>query len=129
MAEPAIEVETASAYVEHRTLELVSRHDPRSMGRRHFLGAWFDAGLMWVHFPKGLGGLGVQRGLQASADVVLHDTGGMHSFALNPIGYGMAAPRSWSMRDPSSHMNCCVRSLAAITSGASSLARRGRAQQ
>jgi hypothetical protein len=92
MAEPAIEAETASADVERRALELVSWRDPRSMGRRQFLGAWFDARLMWVHFPEGLGGLGVPRGLQASADVVLHDAGGTHPFALNPIGYGMAAP-------------------------------------
>jgi hypothetical protein len=47
---------------------------------------------MCVHFPKGLGGLGVPRGLQASADVVLRDAGGTHPFASNPIGYGMAAP-------------------------------------
>jgi alkylation response protein AidB-like acyl-CoA dehydrogenase len=92
MAEPAIEAETASADVERQALELVSRHDPRSMSRRQFLGAWFDAGHTWVHFPKGLGGLGVPRGLQASADVVLHDAGGTHPFTLNPIGYGMAAP-------------------------------------
>jgi alkylation response protein AidB-like acyl-CoA dehydrogenase len=92
MTQPTVDTETASAYVERQALELVSRHDPRSMSRRHFLAAWFDAGLTWVHFPKGLGGLGVPRGLQASADVVLHDAGGTHPFALNPIGYGMAAP-------------------------------------
>jgi alkylation response protein AidB-like acyl-CoA dehydrogenase len=90
--QPTVDAETASAYVERQALELVGRHDPRSMGRRDFLGAWFDAGLTWVHFPTGLGGLGVPRGLQASADLVLHDAGGTHPFALNPIGYGMAAP-------------------------------------
>jgi alkylation response protein AidB-like acyl-CoA dehydrogenase len=83
MAEPAIEAETASADVERRALELVSRHDPRSTGRRQFLG-----------------GLGVPRGLQASADVVLHDASGTHPFALNPIGYGMSAPRSWEHARP-----------------------------
>jgi alkylation response protein AidB-like acyl-CoA dehydrogenase len=92
MTESAIAAETASAYVEGRALDLVSRHDPRSMGRRQFLGVWFDAGLTWVHFPKGLGGLGVPRGLQAVADAVLHEAGGTHPFTLNPIGYGMAAP-------------------------------------
>jgi alkylation response protein AidB-like acyl-CoA dehydrogenase len=92
MTQPTVDAETTSTRVEHEALELVRRHDPRSMGRRDFLRAWFDAGLTWVHFPKGLGGLGVPRGLQASADVVLHDAGGTHPFALNPIGYGMAAP-------------------------------------
>jgi alkylation response protein AidB-like acyl-CoA dehydrogenase len=92
VTQPTVDAETASTYVERQAIELVSRHDPRSMSRRAFLGAWYDAGLTWVHFPKGLGGLGVPRGLQASADVVLHDAGGTHPFALNPIGYGMAAP-------------------------------------
>ena len=92
VTQPTVDAETASTYVERQAIELVSRHDPRSMSRRAFIGAWYDAGLTWVHFPKGLGGLGVPRGLQASADVVLHDAGGKHPFALNPIGYGMAAP-------------------------------------
>ena len=92
MAEPSVEAKTAPAYVERRALDLVNRHNPRSMSRRDFLSAWFDAGLTWVHFPTGLGGLGVPRGLQAAADVVLHDAGGTHPFRLNPVGYGMAAP-------------------------------------
>jgi alkylation response protein AidB-like acyl-CoA dehydrogenase len=92
VTQPTVDAETASTYVERQAIELVSRHDPRSMSRRAFLGAWYDAGLTWVHFPKGLGGLGVPRGLQASADVVLHDAGGKHPFSWNPIGYGMAAP-------------------------------------
>ena len=57
-----------------------------------FLGACFDAGLSWVHFPEGLGGLGVSRGLQAVADGILQGAGGPVPLALNPMGYGMAAP-------------------------------------
>jgi alkylation response protein AidB-like acyl-CoA dehydrogenase len=92
MTKPTVHTETARADVERQALELVNRHDPRSMGKRQFLGAWFDAGLTWVHFPNGLGGLGVPRGLQAAADAILRDAGGTHPFAVNPIGYGMAAP-------------------------------------
>jgi alkylation response protein AidB-like acyl-CoA dehydrogenase len=90
MTEPVAEADTA--YVERQALELVRRYDPSQVTRRQFLGAWFDAGLTWVHFPKGLGGLGVSRGLQAVADRVLREAGGFHSFSANPIGYGMAAP-------------------------------------
>ena len=62
------------------------------MSTREFLGACFDAGLAWVHFPEGLGGLGVSRGLQARADAILQGAGGPNPFFLNPIGHGMAAP-------------------------------------
>jgi alkylation response protein AidB-like acyl-CoA dehydrogenase len=90
MIDPGVEAD--ATYVERLALDLIRLHDPRVMRRRQFLGAWFDAGLTWVHFPKGSGGLGVSRGLQAVADRALRDAGGTHSFTANPIGYGMAAP-------------------------------------
>ena len=84
-ASDAVRVEEAA----HR---VVAEHDPRRVAPPEFLGACFDAGLAWVHFPEGLGGLGVGRGLQATADAVLQTAGGPVPFWLNPIGYGMAAP-------------------------------------
>src|SRR3954464_5943879 len=72
--------------------QVVREHNPKSVPIPEFLGACFDAGLSWVHFPEGLGGLGVSRGLQSVADGILQDAGGPVPFALNPIGYGMAAP-------------------------------------
>lgn len=71
---------------------VVAEHDPRSVPIPEFLGACFDAGLSWVHFPPGLGGLGVSRGLQAVADRILQGAGGPVPLSLNPMGYGMAAP-------------------------------------
>ena len=71
---------------------VVNEHNPRSVPIPQYLGACFDAGLSWVHFPEGLGGLGVSRGQQAVADRILQDAGGPVPLALNPIGYGMAAP-------------------------------------
>ncbi len=71
---------------------VVAEHDPRSVPIPQFLGACFDAGLSWVHFPEGLGGLSVSRGLQAVAYRILQDAGGPVPLALNPMGYGMAAP-------------------------------------
>ncbi|MDY6996898.1 MAG: acyl-CoA dehydrogenase family protein [Actinomycetota bacterium] len=71
---------------------VVADHDPRSVPVQEFLGACFDAGLSWVHFPTGFGGLGVSRGLQAVADRILQGAGGPVPLSLNPMGYGMAAP-------------------------------------
>lgn len=71
---------------------VVAENDPRSVPIPQFLGACFDAGLSWVHFPTGFGGLGVSRGLQAVADRILQGAGGPVPLSLNPMGYGMAAP-------------------------------------
>ena len=43
--------------------EFLAAHDPSSMDDREFRGARFDAGLAWVHFPEGLGGLGLRPDL------------------------------------------------------------------
>lgn len=71
---------------------VVAEHDPKSVPIQQFLGACYDAGLSWVHFPEGFGGLGVSRGLQAVADRILQGAGGPVPLGLNPMGYGMAAP-------------------------------------
>ena len=73
-------------------VEVVAEHDPKQVPLPQFLGACFDAGLSWVHFPVGLGGLGASRGLQAVADDILQEAGGPVPLGLNPMGYGMAAP-------------------------------------
>src|SRR5690242_20452791 len=58
-----------------------------------FLQARFDAGLAWVHFPTGLGGLDQPRSAQAVVDAELAAAGMPDN---NPrrigIGLGMAAP-------------------------------------
>ncbi len=71
---------------------VVADHDPKTVPIPEYLGACYDAGLSWVHFPEGLGGLGLSRGLQAVADRILQGAGGPVPLGLNPMGYGMAAP-------------------------------------
>ena len=44
--------------------QLLQRPRSRSDRLTTFLGAQFDLGLAWVHFPEGEGGLGVSPGLQ-----------------------------------------------------------------
>jgi len=72
--------------------QVVADHDPKKVPIPEFLGACYDAGLSWIHFPEGLGGLGLSRGLQAVADGILQGAGGPVPLGLNPMGYGMAAP-------------------------------------
>lgn len=85
-------VSTAADRVAELARRVVAEHNPQQVPVTEFLGACYDAGLSWVQFPEGLGGLGVSRGLQAVADAVLQGAGGPVPLGLNPMGYGMAAP-------------------------------------
>jgi len=71
---------------------LLADHPPREVSPEAFLGAQFDAGLAWVHFDEGHGGLGVKPKLQKVVHEVLRGTGAPSSAARNPIGHGMGAP-------------------------------------
>jgi alkylation response protein AidB-like acyl-CoA dehydrogenase len=72
--------------------DLLSTQPPESTDARTFLGAQFDAGLAYVHFPVGYGGLGLDPGAQIRIDARLRAAGAPSAFRLNPIGFGMAAP-------------------------------------
>ena len=76
-----------------RVTDLLSRHEPRTTEPPEFLRARFDAGLAWVHFPEGLGGLGADPGLQPGVDRALALAGAPDNKPhTNVIGLGMAAP-------------------------------------
>ncbi|MFJ7775769.1 acyl-CoA dehydrogenase family protein [Streptomyces yangpuensis] len=76
-----------------RTRELLAAHPPAGTGRTEFLRARFDAGLAWVHYPEGLGGLGAPRTLQAVVDAELEAAGAPDNDPRRiGIGLGMAAP-------------------------------------
>jgi alkylation response protein AidB-like acyl-CoA dehydrogenase len=55
------------------------------------MGAWYDAGLTWVHFPVGLGGLDAPRALQPLANRIMREAGGPEPRTVNTIGYGIVA--------------------------------------
>src|SRR5262245_48124416 len=69
---------------------LLDEHDPADASA--FLGAQFDAGLAWVHFPVGYGGLGLSPALQPQVDERLAGAGAPDPGEQNPLGHGMAAP-------------------------------------
>ena len=72
--------------------QLIAQHPPASTPAIAFLGAQFDLGLAWVHFPVGHGGLGVSPKFQKIVNEKIARAGGPNSYARNPIGYGMCGP-------------------------------------
>ncbi|MFI9592395.1 acyl-CoA dehydrogenase family protein [Nonomuraea sp. NPDC052265] len=78
------------AQIQERVRAFLGEHDPDG-DRLEFLRARFDAGLAWVWFPEGLGGLGAARELQ---QVVEHELAGTPQIngGVQGIGLGMAAP-------------------------------------
>jgi alkylation response protein AidB-like acyl-CoA dehydrogenase len=76
-----------------RVREFLAGHDLAALPRIEFLRARFDAGLAWVHYPPGLGGMGLPRALQPVVDAAFAAAGAPGN---NPerigIGLGMAAP-------------------------------------
>ena len=75
---------------------LLAEHPPSATPEKEFLGAQFDAGLAWIHFPPGA---------RAASDLSPQASAGSSTRRLsarpahrsaarpvNPIGHGMAAP-------------------------------------
>ncbi|MFB8100415.1 acyl-CoA dehydrogenase family protein, partial [[Kitasatospora] papulosa] len=73
--------------------ELLADRPPATTDRTDFLEARFDAGLAWVHYPVGLGGLAAPRSLQPVVDAELAAAGAPDNDPRRiGIGLGMAAP-------------------------------------
>lgn len=72
---------------------LVEEHPPASTDEQEFWGHQFDAGLAWVQFPEGHGGLGVSPGNQAIVNATIEQAGGsIRNRRQNVLGIGMGAP-------------------------------------
>ncbi|MCY4271562.1 MAG: acyl-CoA dehydrogenase family protein [bacterium] len=54
---------------------LLAEHDPAAMSVEEFRGHQYDAGLAWVHFPAGFGGLGLAPRFQRHIEARLRDAG------------------------------------------------------
>ncbi|MGZ4520619.1 MAG: acyl-CoA dehydrogenase family protein, partial [Mycobacteriaceae bacterium] len=85
--------QTISRDLTERVRALIAQHDPNVTDPQEFLGARFDAGLAWVNFPQGHGGLGLPQSFQSQVNAELAGAGapGPDS-GRNGIGLGMAAP-------------------------------------
>jgi alkylation response protein AidB-like acyl-CoA dehydrogenase len=78
--------------VDDLVTELLTKYPPKSTDPVTFLGAQFDAGLAWVHFPVGHGGLVLNPKMQKLVNERVFAVGAPHPVARNPIGYGMCGP-------------------------------------
>ncbi|MCA2207408.1 acyl-CoA dehydrogenase family protein [Nocardia rosealba] len=78
----------------HRAVaEFLAANDPDTTDRLEFLRARFDAGLAWVHYPAGQGGLGLPREWQDEVQRLFAEAGAPdNNPGANTIGLGMAAP-------------------------------------
>ena len=72
--------------------QLLAEFPPKTTGPTEFLGAQFDKGLAWVHFPEGHGGLGVNPKLQKFVNERVYAQGAPNPMYRNPIGHGMTGP-------------------------------------
>lgn len=72
--------------------ELLAKYPPASTDALKFLGAQYDAGLAWVNFPVGFGGLGLSPKYQKIVNERVAAAGGPNAYYRNPIGYGMCGP-------------------------------------
>ncbi|MCU1344154.1 MAG: putative acyl-CoA dehydrogenase [Acidimicrobiia bacterium] len=78
------------ADVRQRVDQLLLEH--ANDDEKTFLGAQFDAGLAWIHWPEGIGGLGLEPGLQRVVDERLEAENRKYPWLRNPMGIGMVGP-------------------------------------
>ncbi|WP_083914274.1 acyl-CoA dehydrogenase family protein [Ilumatobacter nonamiensis] len=72
--------------------DLLENFPPAETSTVDFLGAQFDRGLAWIHFPEGHGGLGLTPKLQRLVNERVFAAGGPNAMHRNPIGHGMCGP-------------------------------------
>ena len=88
--------------LETRVAAFLAEHDPATMDRLEFLRAQFDAGLAWVSFPEGLGGLDLPQELQAVVDAALARAGALPAARAGPRGLSASAHERTAAGRPSS---------------------------
>ncbi|QYJ02564.1 acyl-CoA dehydrogenase family protein [Nocardioides panacisoli] len=83
----------ASSDLAARVGEFLAEHDPAATDPQEWLDARYDAGLAWVHFPEGHGGLGLPQEAQSEVNRLFAEAGAPDNRSTtNGIGLGMAAP-------------------------------------
>ena len=72
--------------------ELLEQHPPAATDAQTFWAAQYDAGLAWVDFPVGFGGLGIETQAQEPVDERLASSGAPRPEVRNLVGVQMMAP-------------------------------------
>jgi alkylation response protein AidB-like acyl-CoA dehydrogenase len=101
MSSTTVDTTSDSQLVEKLCDTLLAEFPPATTPAATFLGAQFDAGLAWVQFAPGFGGLGLAPKLQGTVDGRLRSAGAPMAYYRNPIGHGMGAPTvyTWGSDD------------------------------
>lgn len=85
-------VVTEESLIDQLIDDLLAKFPPKTTAPQEFLGAQFDRGLAWVHFPEGHGGLGLSPKFQKAINERIFAAGGPNPVMANPIGHGMCGP-------------------------------------
>ncbi|MDT7599861.1 MAG: hypothetical protein QOK26_1938 [Pseudonocardiales bacterium] len=85
------EIASDEAAVERLVKDFLTEHPPETTDDRELRAARFDAGLAYVHFDKGFGGLGLDSSLAPMVEQLFLDAGCEDWLPRNVIGLGMAA--------------------------------------
>ncbi|MET0913606.1 MAG: acyl-CoA dehydrogenase family protein, partial [Acidimicrobiales bacterium] len=86
----AVDPETTE--VEEALESFLAANDPSALSPVEYRGARYDAGLAWVHFPEGFGGLGVRPKLQAVVERRLREAGAPPPADTLFFGLALAGP-------------------------------------
>ena len=83
---------TEAARVEEAVDAFLAANDPKAMDKVDYRGALYDAGLAWVHFPEGWGGLGVAPTHQKIVEQKTRAAGAPSIDATQFFGLALAGP-------------------------------------
>ena len=77
---------------------LLAEHDPTTEGYEEFRGHQFDAGLAWVQYPQGNGGLGVAPQLQQMKNrfIAKYDYDGKKCMELRQQWWQQGEKEKWT---------------------------------
>ena len=85
-------VDAEAAQVDEAIDAFLAAHDVTAMDPVEYRGARYDAGLAWVHFPEGFGGLGLVPKLQSVVERRLREAGAPATPEVLFFGLGLAGP-------------------------------------
>lgn len=83
---------TDEARVTEAVEQLLVETDPKQVDKVTFRGAVYDAGLAWIHFPEGWGGMGLAPTHQRIVEKALREAGGPSMGQTQFFGLALAGP-------------------------------------
>jgi len=83
---------TDDARVREAVEQLLAECHPKEHDKVTFRGAVYDAGLAWIHFPEGWGGMGLAPNHQRTVDSMLRDAGAPGMDQTQFFGLALAGP-------------------------------------